>query len=392
LKCIAFASRDDVLAETKDVDNRRKPTLAFEAIRKEQFMKSSVMKGLLFLCGALMAFAVNVRIVSAQQQAQFTESELKEFTALKPIDIHTHILNSNAAFAAMLKHFNLNVLDIFVGHVVGPGASTYTPETFVSRKQDSWRAVRSSGGRAKLSTAFPRVGWDDPGFAQSAVSSINEDFAQGAKGVTIWTNSVTQFKDASGKFALADDPKLEPIYKDMIAHDIPLISHTALLDETWVPDPAAVSSGEPAALAARDHVLEQNPKLRVVAAHLGSYKEEMDKLTSRLEQYPNLAVDTAGRMDYLMGLPKEQAQSFILKFQDRILYGSDNAFYETDPVDGTLVRWQSRYVLDWRYLSGDGEVDYRGRQVQCLKLPKAVLRKLYHDNSVHWVPRISAGG
>jgi predicted TIM-barrel fold metal-dependent hydrolase len=379
------------LAEFKDVDNRRKPTLALQAIRKELFMKSSVLKGLLFLCGSLMAFGVNVRTISAQQQAQFTEAELKEFTALQPIDIHTHILNSDATFTVMLKHFNLHVLDIFVGHVVGRGASTYTPETFVSHKQDSWQAVRSSGGRAKLSTAFPRVGWGDPGFAQAAVSSINDDFTQGAIGVSIWTNSVTQFKDASGKFALACDPKLEPIYKDMIAHHIPLISHTALLDETWVPDPTANSNGEPAALAARDHVLEQYPKLRVVAAHLGSYKEEMDKLTSRLERYPNLAVDTAGRMDYLMGLPKEQARSFILKFQDRILYGSDNAFNETDPVDGTLARWQSHYVLDWRYLSGDGEVEYRGRQVQCLNLPKAVLRKLYHDNAVHWVPGINAG-
>lgn len=354
-------------------------------------MKSSVLKRLLLLCGLLIAFGANVRTVSAQQQAQFTEPELKEFTALQPIDVHTHILNSDSAFAAMLKNFNLRVLDIFVGHVVARGESTYTPETFVTHKQDSWQAVRSSGGREKLSTTFPRFGWGDPGFARAAVKSINDDLAQGAIGVTIWTNVVTQFKDASGKFALADDPQLEPIYKDMIAHHIPLISHTALQDETWVPDPAASNGGEPASLAARDHVLELYPKLRVVGAHLGSYKEEMDKLTGRLERYSNFAVDTAGRMEYLMGLPKGQARAFVLKFQDRILYGSDNAFNEADPVDGTLARWQSHYVLDWRYLSGDGEVEYRGRQVQCLNLPKAVLRKLYHDNAVHWVPGINAG-
>ncbi len=354
-------------------------------------MKSpAISSALLFLCG--LTIAGGVQPAAAQRQAQFTEAEFKEFTALQPIDIHTHILNGDPAFTAMLNHFNLHTLDIFVGHVVGRSASTYTPETFVSRKLDSWQAVRSSGGRAKLSTSFPRVGWESPNFSLSSVSFINEDFAQGAIGVTIWTNSVTQFKNASGKYAQADDPKLQPIYNDMVAHHIPLISHTALLDETWIPDEGDHGSGEPAALAARDRVIEQNPKLRVIAAHLGSYTEQMDKLANRLERYPNLAVDTAGRMDFLMKLPKKQVQSFILKFQDRILYGSDNAFYETDPVNVTLAKWQSHYALDWQYLSGDGEVEYRGRQVQCLHLPKAVLRKLYHDNAVHWVPGVSSGG
>jgi predicted TIM-barrel fold metal-dependent hydrolase len=153
-------------------------------------------------------------------------------------------------------------------------------------------------------------------------------------------------RNPSGKFVQSDDPKLEPIYRDMVTHHVPLISHTAMQDEDWVPEPGAIGGEEPAALAARDHILEQNPSLKVVAAHLGSYKENIDQLAGRLLRYFDLAVDTVGRMDYLMGIPKEQARAFILKFQDRILYGSDNSFYESDPIEPTLVRWQSRYALD----------------------------------------------
>jgi hypothetical protein len=31
---------------------------------------------------------------------------------------------------------------------------------------------------------------------------------------------------------------------------------------------------------------------------------------------------------------------------------------------------------------------YRGRQIQGLKLPEAVLRHLFHDNAVQWIPGI----
>jgi predicted TIM-barrel fold metal-dependent hydrolase len=349
------------------------------------------LKNSLLFCFCLVIVSGNIRPALAQEPPKFTDAELKEFTALRPIDIHTHILNADPAFTAMLEHFNLHVLDIYVGHVVEPAASTYTPETFISHKQDSWHAVLSSGGRAKLSTSFPRVGWDNPGWTRAAISSVDDDIAKGAVGVTIWTNSVTQFKDPSGKFVMSDDPKLEPIYKHMAAKNIPLISHTAMLDDTWVPNPAAKASGEAAALAARDRIIEQIPTLRVVAAHLGSYKEEMGQLSARLDRYPNLAVDTAGRMDYLMGLPKEQVVAFIQKYQDRILYGSDNGFNETETIDATLAKWQSHYALEWRYLSGDGTIEYHGHQVQCLHLPKPVLQKLYHENAIHWVPGIDTG-
>jgi predicted TIM-barrel fold metal-dependent hydrolase len=349
-------------------------------------------RGPFVLCGLLAAMSAGAQAQrGAAPAVQFTETELKELTLVQPVDVHTHILNSDPAFTAMLEHFNLHVLDIFVGHVAGNGPSAYSPETYVSRKQDSWNGVLASGGRAKLSTSFPRTGWNEPNFAQAAISSIKEDVARGAIGVTIWTNSITQFKNESGKFALADDPKLEPIYKYMAAHHIPLISHTAMPDETWVPDPEAKPGSEPASMAASDHVIELNPNLRVVAAHLGSYKEEMDGLTARLARYPNVAVDTAGRMDYLMGLPTEEARAFILKYQNRILYGSDNAFNPGASVQDTLTRWQNRYVMDWRYLSGDGTVALRGKQVQCLNLPKPVLHKLYHENAVRWVSRIDKG-
>ena len=76
-------------------------------------------------------------------------------------------------------------------------------------------------------------------------------------------------------------------------------------------------------LDARDHLLAENPKLRVVGAHLGSMEDDLDGLGQRLDRYPNFAVDTAARVVHLVVLPSDRVRNFILKYQDRIVYGTD---------------------------------------------------------------------
>jgi predicted TIM-barrel fold metal-dependent hydrolase len=330
------------------------------------------------------------RSALAQSTAQFTGAELKDFTSLQPINIHTHIQKSDPAFTSMLEHFNLHVLDIFVGHGAGTSSREYSPEAFASLKKQCWEAVESSGGRVKLSTTFDRIGWNDPDFSSTAISLLRKDFARGAVGATIWTNSTEKIKNPSGKFVMSDDPRLAPIYRYMSAHHIPLIAHMTGMDEAWVPDPGVKDSGEPATLAAREHVLEQNPELHVLGTQMGSVKDNLDQLSSRLDKYPNLAIDIV-RMDYLMTLPADQVRTFILKYQDRILYGTDSTFYQEETVTETLAKWQGRLVLDWRYLSGNNSFDNHGTQIQSLHLPKRVLRKLYHNNAVRLVPGIIQG-
>ena len=46
-------------------------------------------------------------------------------------------------------------------------------------------------------------------------------------------------------------------------------------------------------------------------------------------------------------------------------------------------------MRDWNFFSTNNTVEFQGRKVQGLQLPDAVLRKLYHDNAVHWIPTIA---
>ena len=140
---------------------------------------------------------------------------------------------------------------------------------------------------------------------------------------------------------MPDDPAFEPIYEDIAAHHRTVVAHLAEPDSCWLPpNPAnpdyAYYKGHPreyayehpewpckaAILAARDHLVAENPTLRVIGAHLGSMESDVDQIAQRFDRYPNFAVDTAARVPYFMFQPRDKVRAFLIKYQDRVLYGT----------------------------------------------------------------------
>ena len=128
--------------------------------------------------------------------------------------------------------------------------------------------------------------------------------------------------------------------------------------------------------------------MRIVGAHLGSMEVDLEELAQRFDRYPNFAVDTAARVVYLALQPRDKMRAFLIKFQDRVLYGTDLGYRPKGDSD-SLRDWESTYVRDWKFFSTNNTVEFQGRKVQGLQLPDTVLRKLYHDNAVHWIPTIT---
>jgi predicted TIM-barrel fold metal-dependent hydrolase len=115
-------------------------------------------------------------------------------------------------------------------------------------------------------------------------------------------------------------------------------------------------------------------------------EKDLDGIAQRFDRYPNFAVDTAARMDYLMMAPPEKARAFLIKYQDRILYGTDLDLLPTANVKEELQDWESTYIRDWRFLATDEIIEENGRKSRGLKLPETVLRKIYRTNALHWIP------
>lgn len=336
------------------------------------------------------------------ESASFSRIELQEFSSLEPVDTHTHIYKDDAAYISMLLNLHLHILDIVdVSDNGDPERKSLDNE-----EKDVFAVAGDSHGHAAVCTSFDPFRMNDPNFGAAAIARLNESFRRGAIAVKLWKNVGMEIKDAHGKFVLPDQPVLEPVYKDIAARHKTLLTHVADPDTAWEPlgnqpDARYYSEhpewymhkirGAPTKadiLQARDHLLAENPDLRVVGAHLGSMESNLNQLAQHLDDYPDFAVDLAGRIPYLTALPRDVVVAFLTKYQDRILYGTDDTIYPQDDVNKAVTQMEASYAADWRYFATRETLTYRHRTVEGLGLPRSILRRIYHDNAVRWFPGI----
>ena len=150
----------------------------------------------------------------------------------------------------------------------------------------------------------------------------------------------------------------------------------------------------------RNLVLKKHPKTTFIAAHFASMSDDFDELAKTLDEYPNLSVDCSARLRFMYRYHPRAVRDFFVKYQDRILFGSDG-FLVNEPklledADG-LKRWQDKQAAFYaRYLEYF-ETDHMGimepygsnpewMRLTGVKLPPAVLEKLYHANAERLIP------
>ncbi|HVN20124.1 MAG TPA: amidohydrolase family protein [Dongiaceae bacterium] len=328
--------------------------------------------------------------------------DLKAFSALAPIDAHAHVFKNDPAFRAMLEHLKLRILDVCVVDKHDRGFEQAQPQNQKARE-----IMHSTHGRSAWCSTFDPEDFEKPDFVSRSNKVLNETFAQGAVAVKIYKNIGMELKKHDGSYLMPDDPVFKPIFDNIAAHGRTVLAHIAEPTSSWRPlDPANPDysyykdnrewfmylhperPSKETILAARDRMLAENPKLRVIGCHLGSMEVDVDDIARRFERYPNFAVDTAARVIYLMMQPPEKVRAFLIKYQDRVLYGTDLELMSWSDTSSQLSHWQKEYLRDWEYFATDDWVEYEGKRYRGLKLPETVLRKLYHDNAVHWIDGI----
>jgi len=366
-------------------------------IKQRSIFAIFLVLGVLIVAGA---FLSPTNAESQEQKQNNEEQALHAFAAMHPIDVHVHVFKTDPAFQAMVERLNLKLMNILVMDDTLPYRKELEPQI-----KDALALMHSSRGHVAFCTTFDPYKFNSPSFDADSIKQLNRDFADGAVAVKIWKNIGMEIKNADGKFIMADDPKFEPIYKDIAQYGKTLMAHQAEPDVAWgPPDPSDPSwsyyqenpqwflynkPGFPSKqeiLNARDHVLAENPKLRMVGVHLGSMEKSLDNISSHLDRYPNFAVDMAARMEYLIMAPPDKVRAFLLKYQDRVLYGTDLDLLASADVQESLKEWESTYARDWRFLATDETFQSDGRTVHGLKLPQPVLQKIFHDNAIHWIP------
>ncbi len=217
-------------------------------------------------------------------------------------------------------------------------------------------------------------------------------------------------KDENDNFVMLDHSSFQPIFEYLTANNIPVLGHLEDPKSCWSPlDKKIINtdnvyfkrhpeyhmtllSGNPSyeeQMKGRDNVLKSNPDLIFIGAHLASLEWDIDVLGAWLDRFPNTAVDLAGRICYLQFQTIEnwkKIRNFMIKYQDRILYGS-NIIYNNlcNPVEikeRTRKVWES----DWHFFTTNNEMEVD--KFKGLALPDNIVVKIYRENALKWYPKI----
>jgi predicted TIM-barrel fold metal-dependent hydrolase len=97
----------------------------------------------------------------------------------------------------------------------------------------------------------------------------------------------------------------------------------------------------------------------------------------------------SARTRNLFGDDAEAKRQFVLKYQDRLIYGSDYSMGKSDDerVARGLLAAEDR---EWALFAGNQKIAGRrgGPEIQQRGLPEPVLRKLVRDNARRMIPGI----
>jgi predicted TIM-barrel fold metal-dependent hydrolase len=324
--------------------------------------------------------------------------------ALGRIDAHAHFLAEAKPVFDVLERLNVTAVNVCVVDRYDKGFETVAPQHAIAR-----RLAKASGGRLPWIATFDDSGFAEPGFAARTLAEVDGALAEGAHGVKVYKSMGMELRDAKDRYLLPDDPAFEPVFAGLAARGTTVYAHLAEPIAAWLPldpknpdydyyksNPAWHVHGRPgvptkeAILEARDLVLGKHPGLRMVGCHLGSMEEDVDAIARRFDRYPNFAVDTAARVVHLMLQPREKVRALLLRYPDRILYGTDFVFMPDQDPSETAQRLEREYARDWAYFATADAVEVDGRKVPGLALPAPVLRRIFRENALRWVPGIAA--
>ncbi|MBN1451794.1 MAG: amidohydrolase family protein [Anaerolineales bacterium] len=205
-----------------------------------------------------------------------------------------------------------------------------------------------------------------------------------------------------------DSPVYEPYWAALEERGAPLIFHVNDPEEFWdaeqVPDWARAQGwfygdgsfiNNEAQYAEVLNVLERHPKLKVIFAHFFFLSAQLPRLAELLERFPNMCVDlTPGiEMYHNFSRDPDAARDFFLKYQERILFGTDigaKALLSTPEMGIEADESALRIQIIRRFLEEEGQFQLDvdsgflfGRfsgPFHGLGLPEEALRKIYCQN------------
>jgi predicted TIM-barrel fold metal-dependent hydrolase len=243
---------------------------------------------------------------------------------------------------------------------------------------------------------------DEPNFGRKAAAQLEQDVKNGAQGLKIYKNLGLTVKDSKGQRIAVDDPRLDPIWAKAGELKIPVLIHTGeprqffdpidKHNERWLELKQFPSRARPAGqfpsfeqvMGEQHRMFARHPNTNFINAHLGWMGGDLASLGKLLDRLPNVYTEIGAVLAELGRQPRF-AREWLIKYQDRVLFGKD-------------IYQPSEYHVYFRVLeTADEYFDYYRKRhafwkMYGLDLPDEVLKKLYYKNALRIIPGMDKKG
>ena len=359
-------------------------------------MRSFVTSLAVLLSGTVFFSAHAVNAADAAPDASYS---MDDYARVGKIDVHMHLHSAAPAFLQAAKRQNFKVLTINVDYPDFPPLDEQQRVAIALKQQFpqdlAWVA------------SFSVDGSDQSAWLPATRHRLAASMQAGAVGVKVWKNIGMSLRGADNRLVMIDDERFAPLFEDLARQGIPLLGHQGEPHNCWLPlkqmtvnNDRAYFKAHPqyhmylhpempsweAQMAARDRMVAAHPQLHFIGVHMASLERDVDELAAFLDRFPDAVVDVAariGQLQYQSQKDRERVRRFIIKYQDRLLYGSDLA--QAPDQDGAAFGREAEGVwrMHWRYFNtaDSFKVADLDRPVQGLALPREVVDKLYRLNA-----------
>ena len=299
------------------------------------------------------------------------------------IDMHSHPYPKSAA-----------ELDQWVKNMDEAGIAKTMVLTYShgSRFDSLVQAFSKYPDRFDLWCGFDYTGYDQPGFPDNAVKELERCHTEGAKGVgELGDKGKGLFYSKPAALGMhSDDPRMDALFEKCAELGMPVNIHVAdpkwmyeKMDSTndglmnawkWKIEPSPDVVDHAGMMKILANTVSRHPHTTFIACHLANCCYDLSIIGKMLDENPNLNIDIAARFSELAPIPIA-AREFITKYQDRIVYGTDQGYN------------LSMYRTTFRILETADEHfyvhDYDSYHwpLYGLHLSDDVLKKVYHDNA-----------
>lgn len=272
--------------------------------------------------------------------------------------------------------------------------------------------------RDRLMT-FARLDWtgvNEPGWSAKAEKELERCFRAGAQGLKISKELGLDLRNKDGSFIQTDDPRLDGVWELCAKYNRPVLHHIG--DQigrflpigpeneryeagVWRDNPSEnyYGTGQPGYEEIHQHrekMFQKHPNTVYILAHIGMMGFDLKKVGAMLDKYPKVMVDVSAAIQEVGRQPRA-ARKFFLAYPDRVILGTDGGTARMNDLDGfwrphfRFFETEDEYFDHPAQLLSPLGAPLHGRwKIYGVGLPDEVIRKIYYENALRYLPAARA--